>query len=388
MVFFFVHDHFDQYLSAFRAFSCVSLDLITLVRGLVALPEGRAGNRIEDKLLPVMKIKQLVFPEKMTVEVEESELPDEPGRGEILLENSHSLISPGTELAMFTETHIGFPDPDFTYAKFPFRPGYASVGRAVRVGEGVEGIEEGDIVFARGRHASHSLISSSRPFFKLPVGLPCEHAPFASLLQIALTSVRLSEVRFGHTVVVFGQGLVGNFAAQLMRASGALRVIGVDTVPERLEISRACGIDIQINAAEEDAVQFIMDLTGGKGAPVVVEATGNPQVASSAMHSAAQMGKVILLGSPRGTAEVNLYFDLHRPGVSLIGAHAGRQVDAAQFGDPDPYELSLEFMARNRIEVSPVHTHTLPAFEADRAYRGLLEEKQTYMGVLFDLTQW
>ena len=34
MVFFFVHDHFDQYLSAFRAFSCVSLDLITLVRGL------------------------------------------------------------------------------------------------------------------------------------------------------------------------------------------------------------------------------------------------------------------------------------------------------------------------------------------------------------------
>ena len=37
MVFFFVHDYFDQYLSAFRAFSCVSLDLITLVRGLVRL---------------------------------------------------------------------------------------------------------------------------------------------------------------------------------------------------------------------------------------------------------------------------------------------------------------------------------------------------------------
>ena len=79
-----------------------------------------------------MKIKLLVFPEKMTVEVEESELPDEPGHGEFLLENIYALISPGTELAMFTETHVGFPDPDFAYAKFPFRPGYAAVGRAYR----------------------------------------------------------------------------------------------------------------------------------------------------------------------------------------------------------------------------------------------------------------
>ncbi len=335
-----------------------------------------------------MKIKQLVFPEKLTVEVEESELPDEPGRNEVLLENSHSLISPGTELAMFTETHIGFPDPDFAYAKFPFRPGYAAVGRAVRVGEDVEGVEEGDIIFHRGKHASHSLVSTGHPLIRLPEGLSPQHAPFASLLQIALTSVRLSEVRLGHTVVVFGLGVIGNFAAQLMRVSGALRVIGVDTVTERLDIACACDVDIQINTAEEDAVQCIMEITGGKGAQVVVEATGNPQVASSAMRSAAQMGKVILLGSPRSTAEVNLYFDLHRPGVSLIGAHAGRQENAAQYGDPDPYELALEFMARNRIEVSPVHTHTLPVFEADRAYRGLLEEKQNYMGVLFDLKQW
>jgi 2-desacetyl-2-hydroxyethyl bacteriochlorophyllide A dehydrogenase len=335
-----------------------------------------------------MKIKQLIFPRKLNVEAVEVDIPDDPGPGEIIVENSYGLISPGTELAMFAETHIGFPDPDFTYAKFPFRPGYATVGRAVKVGDGVSGISEGDCVFHRGLHASHSLVPAIGPRLKVPDGVPEEHAPFAAMLHVALTSVRLSNIRLGYNVAVFGQGLVGNFAAQLMRASGAMQVIAVDTVAERLEISRACGVDVQINAAIEDAVQRIKEITGGSGAQIVVEATGNPQVASSATKSAAQMGQVILLGSPRGTAEVDLYFDLHRPGVSMIGAHAGRQADARQFTDPEPHELLLHLIARGKLVIAPVHTHTLAAAEADRAYNGLLNEKETYLGVLLDLNQW
>ena len=335
-----------------------------------------------------MKIKQLVFPEKMTVDVEETDIPDTPGPDEILIENLYSLISPGTELAMFTETHIGFPIPDFAYAKYPFRPGYAAVGRAVLVGDGVEGISEGDTVFTRGKHASHSLLASNRAAYKLPEGLAVEHAPFAALVQIALTSVRLSNIRLGHTVAVFGQGMIGNFAAQLMKVAGARQVIGIDTVPQRLTISEQCGIDIQIHAEQEDAVERIKALTRDKGAQIVVEATGNPQVAPPAIRSAAQMGQVILLGSPRGTAEVDLYFDLHRTGVSLIGAHGGRQADAVQYGDPDPYELLLELLAQGRVQIAPIHTHTLPASEAGRAFRGLLDKKETYLGVLLDLSQW
>ena len=337
-----------------------------------------------------MKIKQLVFPEKMRVETEEVDILDVPGPGQVLVENRYSLISPGTELAMFTQTHIGFPLPDFRYAKYPFRPGYAAVGRVVLAGDGVEGIAEGDTVFTRGKHASHAVIPAGRSVLKVPEDLPIEHIPFAALAQIAFTSVRLSSIRPGHTVAVFGQGMIGNLAAQLMRLSGARKVIGVDRVPERLAIAKACDIDIQIalDVEQADIRPHIDALTEGAGCQVTVEATGNPEVAVPAIRSAAQMGTVVLLGSPRGGAFIDTYFDLHRPGVSVIGAHGSRQADAARYGDPDPYDLMFEFIASKRIRIAPMHTHTLPPSEADRAFRGLLDETETYLGVLLDMNQW
>ena len=335
-----------------------------------------------------MQAKRLIFPAKLRVEVETFEIADTPGPGEVFVENLYGLVSPGTELAMFTETHVGFPMPEFGYAKFPFRPGYATVSRVLQVGEGVAGVREGDALFTREKHASHAMIPERQPLLLAPEGMPTEHVPFTALATIALTSVRLSGVRLGQRVAVFGQGLIGNFAAQLMRCAGARQVIGVDPVPERLEISKQCGIDVQVNPIQEDLRTRINALTDGAGCHIVVEATGNPQVAPQALQIAGQMGKVVLLGSPRGNAEIDLYFDLHRTGVSLIGAHASRQADVMQFGEPDPNELMLEFIADGRLQVAPLLTHTLPATEAEKAYQGLLNEKAHYLGVLLDLRQW
>jgi threonine dehydrogenase-like Zn-dependent dehydrogenase len=195
-------------------------------------------------------------------------------------------------------------------------------------------------------------------------------------------------MRLGYTVAVFGQGLVGNFAAQLFRESGALLTIGIDTVKERLKQSKDCGIHIQINPAEEDLEKRIAEITGTKGCQVVVEGTGNPVAASPALKIAAMMGEIILLGSPRGVAEVDLYNDIHRKGVHVIGCHAGRQRDARQYGDPDSMEMLFELMRQGRINVAPLHTHTLPASAADEAFNGLLNRKEEYLGVLLDLQQW
>ncbi|MDA0747075.1 MAG: zinc-binding alcohol dehydrogenase [bacterium] len=335
-----------------------------------------------------MKARQLVFSSKHKVETVEFDLPDKPGTGEVLLESTYSLVSPGTELAMFTESHIGFSVPDFAYAKFPFYPGYASIGRVLLTGEGVDHVKEGDAVYTRGKHASHAIIPAGRPLLKLPDGLPPERAPFAVLAWISLTAVRLSEVRLGHTVAVFGQGMIGNLAAQLMRLAGARQVIGIDLVQERLAISSQCGIDTQINASTENVQERILELTNGTGCQVVVEATGNPEVAPQVVKAAARMGKAILLGSPRGNAEMSLYFGLHSPGVSVIGAHGSRQADAERYGDPEPHELMLDFIANERLIVSPMQTHTLPVSEAELAYCGLRDEKDAFLGVLLDLRQW
>jgi len=336
----------------------------------------------------LVKAKRLVFLEKLQVEIEEFNLSANLGPEEVLVKNLWGLISSGTELAMFTETHVGFPVPDFGYAKFPFHPGYATVSCVMEVGEKINELQSGDLIFTRVGHASHAILSAPGQWHPVPDGIPIEHVPFAALAQIALSSVRLSNIRLGHTVVIFGQGLVGNLAAQLMQSAGARKVIGIDPIPQRLEISAQCGIDLQINPDEADIIESIDQVTSGKGCQIVVEATGSPEVASQAIQVASQMGQVILLGSPRGSAEIELYFGLHRKGISLIGAHASRQVDAAQYGDADPCEVMLEFIAAERLTVSPLLTHKLPASQANRGYQGLLNAKSDYLGVLLDLQAW
>ncbi len=335
-----------------------------------------------------MKIKQIVFPSKMQAEIVEAEISDTPGPEEILVENTYGLISPGTELAMFTESHAGFPVPDFQYAKFPFYPGYASVGKVLVTGKDVENFQEGDLVYTAGKHTSHAIASTNRTTIKIPDEVAIEHAPFAVLAQISLTAVRLSNVRLGQTVAVFGQGMIGNFAAQLMKAAGARQVVCIDIEEKRLSFSTMCDLHDHINPTIHDIGQRLEEITGRTGCQIVVEATGDPQVAPAAAKISSQNGKVILLGSPRGGTEMSLYFDIHRTGVSIIGAHGGRQPEVALYDDPEPHELMLDFIAQGRLEIASLHTHTLPASDAQLAYDGLLNEKGKFLGVLLDLSQW
>ena len=106
-----------------------------------------------------MQAKGLFFPNKMQVEVEDFDLPKTLQPKQILVENLFGLISPGTELAMFTQAHVGFSRPGFGYASYPFRPGYATVGRTIDVGTEVVDLQAGDMVFTRTRHASHAVLS-------------------------------------------------------------------------------------------------------------------------------------------------------------------------------------------------------------------------------------
>lgn len=184
------------------------------------------------------------------------------------------------------------------------------------------------------------------------------------------------------------QGSIGNLAAQLMKCAGARQVIGIDPVDERLEIARRCGVDVTANPGIGNTKTLVEKLTGGKGCQTVVEATGAPEVANQALQVASEMGEVVLLGSPRGSAEIDLYFDLHRPGVSLIGAHGSRLHLALQPTDPHPTELMLRFIAQERLQIAPLITHVLPASQAQTAFDGLLHEKSNYLGVLLDLQDW
>jgi 2-desacetyl-2-hydroxyethyl bacteriochlorophyllide A dehydrogenase len=341
-----------------------------------------------------MKAKRLVFPSEFKVEVQEFDLADELKPDEVLLENVHSLISPGTELAMFTKTHVGFANPANKYAKYPFKAGYCAAGRAIKIGAeaAAQGVKEGELFMHRGNHASHH-IANIHPdpwsmFERVPAGVAPQHAMFCVLAEISLTSVLLSHIEAGQNVAVFGQGLIGNFAAQLMRTCGAKRVAVLDPVPERLKTSARCGLKLQVNPTDAEWKKKLTDLVGSHGCHIVVEATGNPNVAIQALQASAPFGKVILLGSPRGSATIDLYNQIHSPGIQLIGAHGNHLNSVRYFNSHTPAQIVLEFIADGRLTVEPLITHTLPASQAETAYQGLLKKPAEYLGIILDLKKW
>lgn len=326
-----------------------------------------------------MEIESLVFPGKDQCVVETSSLPDDPGPGEVLVRNRYSLISAGTELAMFMRTHRGFEEPDFGYAKYPFRPGYAAIGEVVTVGSEVTDFAPGARVFHRTRHATHALLSQDA-VLPVPDGVADQHVPFLAMLQIAMSAPRQAPVYFGENVLVIGAGLVGNLCAQLCGLAGAGKVAVADLAAPRLAQAQACGVNLMFDLSEKPLNDWLADM-GPNGANYVVEAVGSGPGIDLALKAAARHGRVVLLGSPRDKLEVDPYFDIHRTGLRVIGAHASTVDDDTREQDTP---LLWSFLAQGRINVDPLITHVLPYTEGQKAYEGLRDRKDEFLAVLLD----
>ncbi|MCX7795816.1 MAG: zinc-binding dehydrogenase [bacterium] len=334
-----------------------------------------------------MKVIQVCFPEPYRITLEETEIRENLGDKEILVKNYYTLISPGTELAFYTGTHIGLSDPNNRWAKYPFYPGYASVGEVLEVGNDISEFNKGDLVYTLGRHRSIDIVDitnlKDRPVIKLDKELSLEEMIFARLAAISLTALYVSNFYVGDYITVFGLGLVGNFASQLFEIAGA-RVIGIDPVKSRLIKAKSCGIEYLVNPEEEELYTTIKEITREKGIRLVIEATGVPSVLDTAFTIVNKRGQIILLGSPRGKVEVDIYNYIHRMGVNLLGAHEGLQ---GFFDIPDRLTSTLyvmELIKKKILKVKELHTHTIGPENIKDAYELLLNKKEETLGVLID----
>src|SRR5579862_5579800 len=98
-----------------------------------------------------MKARRVVFTGPHRAELEEFTVPETCGPEEALVRNCATLISPGTELAVFTDSW----DVPIRAAKpYPMRVGYAAVGEVLAVGDQVSELKPGDLVFTPTGHAS------------------------------------------------------------------------------------------------------------------------------------------------------------------------------------------------------------------------------------------
>jgi len=336
-----------------------------------------------------MRARRIAFTGTRQAEWQEFELPEQPGPHEVLVKTIWSAVSIGTETAIYAGTHIGFRTPGSRYPKYPYLAGYAATGTVHAVGGEVSGLAPGQVVAFPGKHATHGLWDvRENPVVAVPEGVALDQATLTRLGTISLNGVRLPRISLGESVVVLGAGLIGQFAAQFGQLSGGWPVALVDRLPNRLEIARACGVSLLLDVSNRDTVTAGREVTRGRGFDVVVEATGAAPVVAQALELAARYGRVVLLGSPRGRVEIDPYANIHSPGVTVIGAHAGTtpgvETVASRWTIRANFELVLDLLANGKLVVGPLISHRLPAADAVDAFESIVTHPEDYLGVLFD----
>lgn len=331
-----------------------------------------------------MRARRLLFPVIHRTAWEDFDVPEPPEPHSVVARAICSLVSPGTELAIYTGTHIGFSLPEPPFPLMPHRPGYALVGEVTALGSAVQDLAVGQRVLMEASHGTVGVADTrTHAVAPVPAAVASSHAPLARLAGIAFTALRLAPPQLGDQVVVLGLGLVGLLAGQLFRLAGARPVVGMDRLPGRLRLAEACRI-VPADASHEDPAAAVRRALDTSGADVVVEATGSPALVPTALDVARRGGTVVLLGSTRGIVTLDAYSLLHRKAVRVIGGHE----TALPFSADHPWprlrnlRLALDLMAAGDLRTDGMITDELTAEQALTAHDLLRDTPEAHLGVV------
>lgn len=331
--------------------------------------------------------RRVVFEGPMRARLEDVALPESLSSSGAIVRSEVSLISPGTELALFSGTHIGFKDPEITWARYPINPGYATVGIVEKVGSAGGGgslPSVGDRILHYKPHADLVALDAAKDFWlPLPQAVKSTDALFLRFGQIASTAVEASRAQ--GDALVLGAGIVGNLCAQLLRERARRPVLIADLSSERLGLAERCGLRATIDSSRAPLAEAVGAATQSRGVNTIVEATGVPALVPEALRAVNRGGEVILLGSTRGTVDLDVYKLVHRKATSLVGAHETRYPERAPAGAPSHESFARDVLERilsGSVVVSPFVTDTVGPEDFESAYRMLLDDAAHHVGVV------
>jgi threonine dehydrogenase-like Zn-dependent dehydrogenase len=245
---------------------------------------------------------------------------------------------------------------------------------------------------------------------KVPDGVPDERLVYLSdVLPTAWQGVAYADTPEGGTLLVLGLGPIGDMACRIAMHQG-LRVIAVDMVEDRMERSRARGVEV-LDLREGDVADRVREMTDGRGADAVVEAVGMEAHGDMVGKVAHQMSsllpdfigkQVIQRAGVDRMGAMNLAIDAVRRGgtISLSGVYGGvvdpmpmltlfdKQIQL-RMGQANVKRwvddlLPLVLDDADPLGVEGFHTHRLPLEQAPDAYEKFQKKQDGYIKVLLD----
>lgn len=330
----------------------------------------------------------------------------EPGRI-VLQDKPLPEIGPLDALVRITTTTICGTDIHILKGEYPVRKGltigHEPVGVIEKLGSQVRGFAEGERVIAGaictsghsaaalcGAHAQdgpdakhgwasmggwkfgNSIDGAQAEFLRvpdamanlasIPDALTDEHVLMCpDILSTGFSGAESGNIKIGDFVVVFAQGPIGLCATAGARLMGAAMVIGVESVPARMDMARKLGADHVINFSKSDPVAEVMRLTDGRGVDVAIEALGRQETFEAALRVLRPGGTLSSLGVY--SADLKIPLDAFAAG---LGDH--KIVTTLCPGGKERMRRLVEIVASSRIDTRSLVTHRFKLDQIEQAY--------------------
>jgi alcohol dehydrogenase len=181
------------------------------------------------------------------------------------------------------------------------------------------------------------------------------------IMSTGFAGAETGEIKIGDTVAVFAQGPIGLCATAGAKLMGATRIITVDTVPARLEMSKRMGADEVIDFKKDDPVEAIMRLTDGRGVDVAIEALGTQATFESALRVLRPGGVLSSLGVYSG--------DLKIPLDAFAAGLGNKSIRSSLCpGGKERMRRMLGVVESGRVDLSGLVTHRFKLDQIEEAY--------------------
>jgi threonine dehydrogenase-like Zn-dependent dehydrogenase len=333
-----------------------------------------------------MKMKAAVFVKPGRIEVREKPIPE---------------VGPTDALIKVTTTTLCGTDVHILKGEYPVKPGltvgHEPVGTIEKLGSAVKGYAEGERVIAGaitpcgqcefcllGNHsqcggralggwqfgntidgcqAEYVLVPNAMAnLAKVPAGLSDEEVLMCpDIMSTGFGGAENGNIRIGDTVAIFAQGPIGLCATAGAKLRKASTIVTIDSLENRLAISKKMGADFTINFLEKDPVAAILDLTQGRGVDVAIEALGTQGTFEACLKVLRPGGYLSSLGVYSGT--LSLPLDAFAAG---LGDH--HLVTTLCPGGKERMRRLVSIVASKRVDLTPMVTHWFSLEDIEKAY--------------------
>lgn len=276
----------------------------------------------------MQKNMSAVLTAQQQIEIKEYPMPTVK-ENEVLLKVEYCGVC-GSDVEFFNHGRIGT-----RIVNYPLILGHEAAGEIVALGEQVKnvtvgqkvvvepGIPCGNCEFCRqGRYNlcvdmrflscppndgffSQYVALPAANVFPLPEGLTTLEGALMEPLAVAVHATNICNVCSPKTVVILGAGCIGLCTLLSCKQRGASRVIVSDLFQNRLDLAKELGADEIVNASACDAVEKILELTGGMGADIVFETAGSKVTVGQTSFLVRVGGTIGIVGNVQGEVEFN-----------------------------------------------------------------------------------